>query len=179
MVRQRAHCDVSAVLSAASFARVVVGVAAWIADSANDRAGLGDNVLDLPIADIAPDLLDRMLRKAAKRGRHMEEASREQLHALRKAIKKLRYSAEFLSEPNRHKQVKAYLESCEELQELLGTINDAAVTPVLSERLRESGEGLVPAINALEEWATMRGEKARHHVSKPWHELRSALPFWH
>jgi CHAD domain-containing protein len=179
VVRQRAHCDVSAVLSAASFARVVVGVAAWIADSANDRAGLGDNVLDLPIADIAPDLLDRMLGKVAKRGRHIDEASREQLHALRKSIKKLRYSVEFLSELNSHKQVKAYLELCEELQELLGTVNDATVTPVLSERLRESGEGLVPAINALEEWATMHGQKARHHVSKPWHELRSAVPFWH
>jgi len=179
MVRRRAHCGVSAELSAASFARLVVGVAAWTADSANDRTGLGDNALDLPIADIAPDLLDRMLSKVAKRGRHVDEASREQLHALRKAIKKLRYSVEFLSGLNRHQQVRAYLDPCEELQELLGTVNDAAVTPVLLERLRESGEGLVPAINAVAEWATMRGEKVRHHVSKPWHELCSAVPFWH
>jgi triphosphatase len=119
-----------------------------------------------------------MLRKVAKRGRHMDEASREQLHALRKAIKKLRYSAEFLSGLYHRKRVAAYLDRCEELQELLGTVNDAAVTPALSERLRESGDDLVAATDALVEWATTRGEKARHRASKPWHEFHSAAPFW-
>jgi len=109
----------------------------------------------------------------------MDEASRQQLHALRKAIKKLRYSVEFVSGLYRHKQVEAYLDPCEELQELLGMVNDAAVTPAALERLRENGEDLVPAIDTLAEWAITRGEKARRHVSKPWHELRDAAPFWH
>ncbi len=108
----------------------------------------------------------------------MDQASRERLHALRKAIKKLRYSVEFLSSLYRHKQVKAYLGPCKDLQELLGIINDGAVMLALSDQLREAGQNLAPTVGALTEWATKRGEEARRHVSKPWHELRPAEPFW-
>jgi CHAD domain-containing protein len=176
--RAVAHRAISAELSAPSFARLVVGIAEWIVSGAEGSRRRTKDVLMAPIEDTAPDLLDRIWRKVAKRGRHLDEAPPEQLHALRKAIKKLRYSVEFLSGLYRHKQVAAYLDRCEEFQELLGTVNDAAVTPALSERLRQSGEDLVPAINALVERANMRGEKARRRVSKPWHELHSAVPFW-
>jgi hypothetical protein len=57
-------------------------------------------------------------------------------------------------------------------------VNDATVTPTLAEQLREAGRDVAPAIGALTQWAAMRGDKARHHVSKPWHELRAADPFW-
>ena len=60
--REAAHRDVSAELGAAAFARVVVGIAACTVDGANPPP-LSDKALEQPIADIAPDLLDRMLRK--------------------------------------------------------------------------------------------------------------------
>jgi triphosphatase len=176
--RLAAHHAVCTELSATSFARVVIGIAASIADGTSDLQRKEDNALNVPIADIAPDLLDRMARKASKRGRHMDRAPHEQLHALRKAIKKLRYSVEFLSSLHPGKQVKAYLRPCKSLQELLGTVNDAAVTLNLSEQLPKTGEDLAPGISPLEDWAATRGKKARHHVSKPWHKLRSADPFW-
>ena len=177
--RVAAHRGVCAELDTPVFARLVLGIAGWIADGANDAPLGGDAALNAPIAGVAAQLLGRMWRKVAKRGRHMDHASREQLHALRKAIKKLRYSVEFLAWLYPHKQVKAYLRLCKDLQELLGTVNDAAVTPALSGQLRGAGEELAPAICMLTDWATTRGEKARRHVSKPWHELRSADPFWH
>jgi CHAD domain-containing protein len=95
--RLAAHHAVCTELNATSFARVVIGIAASFADRASDLQRKEDNALNVPIADIAPDLLDRMARKVSKRGRHMDRASHEQLHASRKAIKKLRYSVEFLS----------------------------------------------------------------------------------
>jgi triphosphatase len=177
--RAAAHRAVSAELGAPSFARLVVGIAAWNVNGADAPLRRSDDALTAPVEDIAPDLLNRMWRKMAKRGRHMEQASREQQHALRKAVKKLRYSIEFLSTLYRRKEVEAYLGPCKDLQELLGTINDAAVTLALSEQLRDADEDLLHTIGAITEWATMRGEKACHHVSKPWHELRSADPFWH
>ena len=156
----------------------MIGLAASIADGASDLQRKEDNALNVPIADITPDLLDRMARKVSKRGRRMDRASHEQLHALRKAIKKLRYSVEFLSSLHPGKRVKAYLRPCKSLQELLGTVNDAAVTLNLSEQLPKTGEDFAPGISPLEDWAATRGKKARHHVSKPWHKLQSADPFW-
>jgi CHAD domain-containing protein len=177
--RAAAHRAVSAELSEPSFARLVIGNAAWIVNGAGGSLRRGDDALTAPVEDVVPDLLNRMWRKMVKRGRHMEQASREQQHALQKAIKKLRYSIEFLFTLYRHEQVQAYLGPCKDLQELLGTINDASVTVALLKRLRDATEDLVRTVGAITEWAAMRGEKARHHVSKPWHELRSADPFWH
>ena len=58
-----------------------------------------------------------------------------ELHALRKAMKKLRYSVEFLAPLYRHKQVKGYLHRCKRLLKQLGTLNDAVVAVVLAEQL--------------------------------------------
>jgi CHAD domain-containing protein len=176
--RLAAHHAVCTELNATSFARVVIGIAALSAGGTSDLQRKEDNALKVPIADSAPDLLDRMARKVAKRGRHMDKASRKQLHALRKAIKKLRYCVEFLSALYPRKQVKAYLRPCKSLQELLGTVNDAAVTLNLSEQLSKTGEDLAPGISPLEDWPARRGKKAHHHVSRPWHKFQSADPFW-
>jgi len=177
--RAAAHAAISAALGAPSFARLAIGMAAWIANSADGRLQHHDDALTASVEDVAPDLLDRVWRKVAKRGRHVEQASHEQQHAFRKAIKKLRYSIEFLSGLYRDKQVATYLGPCEDLQELFGTINDAAMTIALSEQLHAADEDLAHAIRAITEWATMRAENVHDHVSKPWHELRSADPFWH
>jgi len=64
---------------------------------------------------------------------------------------RLRYGIEFALHP--HKQVEAYLRPCKSLQELLGTVNDAAVTLTLSEQLPKTGEELTQGIGALEVWA--------------------------
>ena len=177
--RAAAHADVSAALGAPSFARLAIGMAAWIVNSADGPLRRYDNALTEPVEEIAPDLLDRVWRKVAKRGRHIEQATSEQQHAFRKAIKKLRYSIEFLSGLYRDKQVETYLGPCEELQERFGTINDAAVTVALSERLHAADKDLAHTISAITEWATMRAAKVQHDASKPWQELCAAGPFWH
>ena len=43
------------------------------------------------LAKLAPELLDRLAGKVAKRGKRIGWQSDEELHALRKALKKLRY----------------------------------------------------------------------------------------
>jgi len=177
--RAAAHAAVTAALRAPSFARLAIGMAAWIDNGADGPIRRDDDALTAPVQDIVPALLDRVWRKAAKRGRHIEQASHEQQHAFRKAIKKLRYSIEFLSALYGHKQVETYLGPCEDLQELLGTINDAAVTIALSEQLQTADGDLAHSIRAMTEWATLRAENVHHHVSKPWHELCSTDPFWH
>jgi inorganic triphosphatase YgiF len=71
--RLTAHHAVCTELSAASFARLVIGIAASIADGTSDLQRKEDNTLKAPIAGIAPELLDRMARKVAKRGRHLDQ----------------------------------------------------------------------------------------------------------
>ena len=88
----------------------------------------------LVTADVAPDLraiaaqgLDarwRSVRRKARRFRHM---TIEQRHALRKALKALRYAAEFVAPLYPERAVARFIRRLKELQDLFGHLNDAAV----------------------------------------------------
>ena len=131
------------------------------------------------LATEAPDMLDRLARKAAKRGRRLERLSEDELHALRKSLKKLRYGMDFLGGLYGHKQVKAYVHHCKELQEGLGSLNDAAVAESLAQRLGggDPARLAVPA-EAVARWGRERRAKAVRHLAGGWKEFKAASPFW-
>ncbi|MBO0738529.1 MAG: CHAD domain-containing protein [Alphaproteobacteria bacterium] len=177
--RTIAHRGLRDEVNGLAFARLVLEIADWIEVGAHTRAPLRNNEADKPITEIVPELLDGVLRKVIKRGRNLHGARSEELHALRKSIKKLRYSIEFFSSLYPKKRVRAYLRPCKELQELLGIINDGTVTIALAEELGQGGgEDLAAAVGTLMKWTTSRSKRARRHVRKSWSALLSADPFW-
>jgi CHAD domain-containing protein len=109
--RAAAHRAVQDELRGTTFTRLVLGLAGWVEDGAESPAVLGDDDMGQAIADIAPALLDEIVRKVAKRGRALDDAAREDLHALRKSATKLRYAVEFLSALYPRKEVKTYVDA--------------------------------------------------------------------
>jgi CHAD domain-containing protein len=176
--RAAAHRSVRDELSGTAFTRLVLGMAGWIEDGLHTPALLGDAAMEQPIADLAPALMDRAARKVAKRGRALEDASAEDLHALRRSTKKLRYGAEFLSGLYPRKRVKAHVHAGKELQSLLGNINDAAMTRVFAARLSEEHADLAPAIGTLADWSDKRAKKALQRLPKAWDAFCEAKQFW-
>ena len=173
--RAAAQADVRRELDGPAFTTLLLGLAGWIEDGTGDPPLLGDAVLRRPIAELAPTLLGRMARKTGRRGARLKGASREELHALRKSIKKLRYAFEFLAPLYRPRNVKAVVDPCEKLQTLLGDLNDAAVTPALAEQLTEGGHAdLAPALGMLADWAEERGRKGLRRVPRHWRRLCKA-----
>jgi len=167
--RDAAHSAVRTELAGAGFTGLVLGLAAWVDEGAAAPALLGDTMLERRVETIAPDLLDRLADTVARRGRHLGRASGEELHRLRKALKKLRYGVEFLEGLYKHRSVRAYLHPCKALQEQLGAVNDAAMTGHLAERLAADGTaGLAVAVAALAAWGGARGETAVAQVPKLW-----------
>ncbi len=173
--RAAAQAEVRRELDGPAFTTLLLGLAGWIEDGAGDPALLGNAALRCPIAELAPSLLGRMARKVVRRGRKLEDASREELHKLRKSIKKLRYGFEFLAPLYPPERVEKVLKPCRKLQELLGRVNDAAVTPALVEQLTQDGHAdLAPALGVLAGWANARGKKAFERVPKQWRSLCEA-----
>jgi CHAD domain-containing protein len=75
--------------------------------------------------------------------------------------------------------VKRYRKRCEALQELLGTINDARVTPRLAdEMLGPRGTDLAPAFAQLAAWSAEQEGKALHQLDDTMAKFRRAEPFW-
>ena len=165
-LRAAAHARVSAEMQAPGMTATVLGLAEWGAPAGE--------AMDRPLRDLAPDLLKRLEHKVARRGQHIARRADSELHALRKAMKKLRYSIEFLAPLFRHKQVKAYLRRCKRPLKQLGTLNDAVVAVALAEQLGgERQPELAPAVAALAGWATAQQAAARHYLPKDWQALQS------
>ncbi len=177
--REEAHSEAAKTLKGAAFTRLVLSFAAWVEDGVRDPAQLGDKAMRKKLKQIAPEMLDRVDRKARTRGQGIEHLNEEQLHALRKALKKLRYDAEFFEGLYEHHAVKQYRKHCERLQELLGRFNDARMTLVLVDRLSEpSLPSLAGAAERARIWAEARRDTALAELGPAWGEFRTAEPFW-
>jgi CHAD domain-containing protein len=74
-----------------------------------------------------PEAIEEALARRARMGRALAEAPGEALHAWRIAVKRARYAAEAFS-PAFGRPVSRFVEATRELQDLLGTIQDARAT---------------------------------------------------
>jgi inorganic triphosphatase YgiF len=171
--RQAAHRRLKEELDQPSLTRLVLDLSAWSRD-ASAWPIPGSEALARPVADVAPDLLDHLRRKVRKRGRRIRHRSEEELHDLRKALKRLRYAIEFLVPVLKRRRLKPYLRACKELQEELGMINDAAMAEALARRPGEADPTLRPAVETLEGWAEARRTAAIGHLHAAWRMFKAA-----
>jgi inorganic triphosphatase YgiF len=157
--------------------RLVLGLAAWCEDGLRDPAQFGPNGWDQRLARPAPDLLDRLARKVRKRARHIDNP--ERLHGVRKSMKKLRYSVEFLAGLYPAKAVKRYRRHCEALQTRLGEINDARTAPVLLDAILGAARAEhVAEAAALALWSGRREQQALDKLGRALRNFAKADPFW-
>jgi triphosphatase len=124
-------------------------------------------------------LLDRMADKVEKRGRGIaSDSSPKELHPLRKSLKKLRYSVEFLSSSYSRKDVKRFLRPVKDLQKTLGAINDAATAIRLTGDLAEQRTELTLAAAALAKNQDQTSAEARQRLMKAWAKFERRERFW-
>ncbi|MFT8244080.1 CHAD domain-containing protein [Roseomonas sp. BN140053] len=168
--RVAAHRELEADLAQPALTRLILDLAAWI----EEPAGLEDG--SAPLADFARPLLKRLERKVHRRGKGLRHRPVEELHALRKSLKKLRYGLEFLGGLFPSRKVHRYLRGCTALQERLGTINDAATAKAMVARLAGAGD-LAAAAAAMAHWADLREEAALRQLGDAWADYKDhALP---
>jgi inorganic triphosphatase YgiF len=177
--REAAHADFVRALDAQAFTAMTLGLAAWAEDGAAHERLLGDEKLRRPLSHLAPDMLDRLQRKVDRRGAGMEELSGEELHALRKSLKKMRYGVEYLASLFSDKAVNAYLKHCKALQKSLGAINDAATAVRRAEELTENGRpDLAAAVGALAQSVERSRREAMKSLPKRWRAFEDEPRFW-
>jgi triphosphatase len=127
-----------------------------------------------PIATIAPDLLDNQYFIVRRAFRHIDTAERR--HTLRKAMKKLRYSIEFLADLFEPKPMNAFHHHCKDIQDVLGRMNDAeTMSDMLTELWDQDPQSII--MTSLE-WAKHKQDKATGDLAGTRAEFRAAKPFW-
>ena len=133
-----------------------------------------------PLAQFAAEVLTRRHRKVVKRGRKHARLDPPGLHRLRIEIKKLRYAAEFFSSLYERKAVRSYTGALAALQELLGTLNDAATVERLCEALREGHDEAADreAVGAVRGWAAATAHDRLEQLPQAWKHFREVGTFW-
>jgi CHAD domain-containing protein len=178
--RAAAHQTCVRQLQDPSFRALVLGLAAWIEEGREDSDLVGDKALKHDIIDIAEKLLDRLDSKATKRGRAVRPgASPAELHPLRKSLKKLRYSVEFLQSIFPPKRAKRFLRHLKKLQEALGEINDSAMATRLAEGLAAGKHlELAPSVAAISSSQGRAARDAMKGLAEKWEAYCDEPRFW-
>ncbi|MGF1500275.1 MAG: CHAD domain-containing protein [Paracoccaceae bacterium] len=134
-----------------------------------------------PVAATGARALERCVARVERRGKGLEGLDIEARHALRKALKELRYQAEFLRPLFAEKRVRGYLKALRELQELFGDLNDAAVIeeilgdpegPALRDPATARAAGYVLGVRSERARAAWGDAKAA------WKAFRAEPAFW-
>lgn len=136
--------------------------------------------LERPIAKHARKVLRKTWKKSEKLGRGLDDLDEEQRHEMRKALKKLRYQAEFFAPLFGKGTTHRFIERLKDLQDVFGYVNDARMAPRLVEIQNGQHAGKDAAKAAG--YAIGRHEAEARHVwegaRKAWKRLERTRQFW-
>jgi CHAD domain-containing protein len=157
----------------------------------DDLAALAHSQLPLTrqrrLPRMAARILDRQMKRVKKRGRAARSKDEGDLHRLRIALKKLRYTAEFFAPLYPSGVVKRYLRAVKALQEHMGELNDIAnVRGVIGALLQQQPRNVRKEDEAVLRFAAgtlvgRYGAQTPHAIRqalKRYADFREVTPFW-
>jgi CHAD domain-containing protein len=136
-----------------------------------------------PVGDFAVAILQKRHKRLRKYGGKHAELSESELHRLRILGKKMRYATEFFRELFPRKAVKRYHAALVEIQETLGSLNDAVVSrqliAELERRLAVSVPALTPrAVGVVLGWQAACINRDIDRFRAVWDRFHDTRPFW-
>jgi CHAD domain-containing protein len=135
-----------------------------------------------PIGQAAPGFVEHRWRQVRKRSKRFDEMSQQQRHRLRIALKKFRYTIEFLDCLFDDDDVKAMTKRLKPLQDDLGYQNDVRtardLVAEMARHINEGGNDVSRAGGMVLGWhdhgMVEQEPKLRKHIRR----LRRTEPFW-
>lgn len=144
-----------------------------------DRGDLDQSArLAEPVASYAGDALAKRWKKVRKAGRDFDELSDEARHELRKELKKLRYAVEFFAPLYSDKRVRTFVGDLKRMQDIFGSINDAAMVRQMFATELDGPPLQQRAIGWITGTSHARAEHAWSDAKPRWDGLRDARRFW-
>jgi triphosphatase len=172
--RKAALEEARAALEGGQWNRLLLSLTLWPAMLEQDAA------LAAPVDNYVDKLLNRRWKKAAKLGRRVESLNGEEQHKMRKSLKKLRYTAEFLAPLYPENKSGPFIRRLKRLQDVFGYVNDVRMAGALPEIVRQyssAPEPLAAAGNALA-FHEAKAAEAWRKAHKAWKRLKASGPFW-
>lgn len=185
-LRDEAYAAAIAALSAARYTELLLKLELWLDGggwATPRRADLPPHPLSGPIGDFAADVLQGRHKRMRKYGGKHAALSESELHRLRLLGKKTRYAVEFFRELFPRKAAKRYHAGLVEIQETLGSLNDAVVSrqliAELERRMAASAPALTPrAVGVVLGWQAACIDRDIGRFRDVWDRFYAIKPFW-
>ena len=176
--RVAAYAHVRALLDAPETSRFVLELQAMICRR-EWRAG-EDSDPAMSAVDFAKQALDRLDKRARKRGKNLVELPPEARHEARIALKNLRYASYFFTSLfGKSRASKKFQRAIGDLQDALGAYNDAIVArATVADLQKVAGAAGVRAAGVVDGWTARGAADADAHLGAAWKAFRKAPRFW-
>jgi CHAD domain-containing protein len=185
-LRDAAYDAAVAALAARRYTEFLLKLELWLEGggwSASGPAGNPPAAFSGPVGAFARETLQRRHKRMRKYGGKHAELSESELHRLRILGKKTRYAVEFFRELFPRKAAKRYHARLIEIQEALGSLNDAVVSrqliAELERRMAASMPALTPrAVGIVLGWQAARIDGDIRRFGDVWQKFVDVKPFW-
>jgi inorganic triphosphatase YgiF len=180
--RQSAYKNADAAVRSRQYTAALLKLSLWFASCSwrNQPVSEQSALLMAPIDAVAPSLIGRRYKKVKKGADRFDELTPQQRHEFRIAVKKLRYTVEFLKDLFDSNRVVSFLQRLKPLQDDVGYTNDVRVAHKLLADLQVSKDA-VPVARAAgivlgwhDRGLADHDRKLRKHIGR----LRELRPFW-
>ena len=181
VLRERAAAEALAAVEASDFMGLSLRLASWF------DAGLWPEPPGVEAAGLLAEPLGRhalaLLKKSHKRflaaGTHLSGATAGELHTLRIDAKRLRYITEFFRPLFPVKATRRYVTALRDIQDILGTLNDAVVARGLAAKLAAQDDKLgARTAGLVAGWSAAETEAARRRFAEVWRKFVKVPRFW-
>ncbi len=135
--------------------------------------------LSVPAQIFGARVLDRARRKTCKVARGTDPADPTSFHALRLALKKLRYGVQLFRRIYPKATRKPYMAAMAEMQDASGVLNDAIVAQKLANKAAMGkGPEAMRAAGFICGYYAARAEAAAKEIDGAWAMFEKIKPFW-
>jgi CHAD domain-containing protein len=180
--RQSARQGADAAIRSDQYTRALLKLAQWFASCSwrNQPVSQQSALLMAPIGVVAPSLIGRRYKKVKQASEGFDELTPQQPHKFRIAVKKLRYTIEFLKDLFDSDQVAKFVKRLKPLQDDLGRANDIKVAHELLANLRVSKDAreIARAAGFVLGWHDHGLADLVRRLGKHVRRLRQLSPFW-
>ena len=184
-LRDQAYLRAAAALRSQRYTELLLRVDLWLEDGgwAQEAPPGEEGPADASVARVARQILDKRDRRLRKLSKKHDSLTEAEMHGVRLLAKKKRYSLEFFGSLFRRKAVSQALNSLKEIQDKLGTYNDAVVGARLLKEIAEAKEAdasaeLAIASAAVNGWQAAVMERDIEDFREAWADYESGPRFW-
>jgi triphosphatase len=177
--RRAAYAAARQAIRSPRYTALLLGLMRWF-DGRGWRDAAVASVLEQPIGEVAPLLLDKLRRAAKRRSRGFARQSAEERHKLRIVLKKLRYTSELLSGLYDAGAVEKFTAGLKRLQDDLGDANDVRGAKDIVAELAHGPDGAIIARagKIVLAWHQRRLVARQPKIREHLRQMFDAEPFW-